>query len=101
MVACIYTDGSVMPEESRIEPGIGAAVYIPAHPEKGRQARTIAVDCKYKNDPQKPACVNTINRAELAAIKVAVDVALSEAYSGSETEVRLKYSNVYTLPLTA
>jgi ribonuclease HI len=83
----IYTDGSVLQEDSKIEPGIGAGVYIPAKPEKGRPARTIAVHCKYNSDPEHPECVNTINRAELAAIKVAVDMALTE--TGTDTEVHI------------
>jgi ribonuclease HI len=68
----IYTDGSLLSEDAHVFPGIGAAVYVPANEDKQRAEEIIAVDCHYESEPGSPACVNTINRAELAAIRVAV-----------------------------
>jgi ribonuclease HI len=69
----IYTDGSVLPGR----PGIGAAVHIPANEELEREAETVAISCKFKDSPQAEVKeeVNTINRAELVAIKVALETA--------------------------
>eukprot|EP00882_Tetradesmus_deserticola_P000535 GHRQ01000587.1.p1 GENE.GHRQ01000587.1~~GHRQ01000587.1.p1 ORF type:complete len:2327 (+),score=302.27 GHRQ01000587.1:5202-12182(+) len=67
----IYTDGSVLPKDQPTNgPGIGAAVHIPANPINGREPTTIPIDC---STPERS--VDTINRAELAAISVAMDVA--------------------------
>jgi hypothetical protein len=40
-----YTDGSVLAEDAGVFPGIGAAVYVPAHPGKQIEERALAVDC--------------------------------------------------------
>jgi ribonuclease HI len=57
-------------------PGIGAAVvHVPANADTGREERTVAIKCKYREGDTTKAEVNTINRAELAAIKVALEVA--------------------------
>jgi hypothetical protein len=41
----IYTDGSVLAADSHTFPGIGAAVYVPAHEEKHNKEKIIAIDC--------------------------------------------------------
>jgi hypothetical protein len=45
----IYTDGSVLAEGANVFPGIGAAVYVPAHPSKQIEERTMVVDCQYES----------------------------------------------------
>lgn len=64
----------MLDKDSKAFPGIGAAVHVPAHPDKQQQQQTVAVDCMFESEPGAPACVNTINRAELAAIRVAVKI---------------------------
>mgnify|MGYP006217022193 CR=1 FL=1 len=51
-------------------PGIGAAVHIPAAVDNPNL--TVYIDCAYRNDPTIQSCVNTINRAELVAIRQAM-----------------------------
>ena len=80
----IYTDGSVITSSGKSEPifpAIGAGVYIP------RTETYIPVHCFQDNDKSHPACVNTINRAELAAIEVAVDEALAQTNTGLEIHI--------------
>ena len=67
----IYTDGSVLPKDQPTNgPGIGAAIHIPANPLTGRESTTIPIDC---STPERH--VDTINRAELSAISVAMEEA--------------------------
>ncbi len=68
-----YTDGSVLQDkgDKTPAPGIGAAVHIPAAVDNPNL--TVYIDCAYRNDPTIQSCVNTINRAELAAIQVALN----------------------------
>jgi ribonuclease HI len=67
----IYTDGSVLPKDVPTEgPGIGAAAHTPANPKTGQHETTIPIDC---STPERH--VDSINRAELAAISVALDEA--------------------------
>jgi hypothetical protein len=53
-----------------------------SQPILGREERTVlplvAIKCEYREGDTVKAEVNTINRAELAAIKVALEVALDE-----------------------
>jgi len=82
----VYTDGSVTPAQPNT-PGIGAAVYIPpqntaatsTQPQHDEtmaddEGQPIAIDCAYhaNHEDAAPACVNTINRAELAGIATAI-----------------------------
>jgi ribonuclease HI len=64
-------------------------VHIPAHPCKQLQHMTVAVDCQFESEPGAPACVNTINRAELAAIRVAVTIGLKNCENTGDTEVHI------------
>eukprot|EP00775_Hariotina_reticulata_P006532 gene6532-biopygen8330 len=79
-----YTDGSVISGKGNGEereasgPGIGAAVHIPANAQAAREAMTVAISCEYRDDDELKTVVNTINRAELAAIKIALEVAPQE-----------------------
>ena len=78
----VYTDGSVLTNKKDHEPGIGAAVYIPANQHTGQPSLSIAIKCKYDNlDREHPTCVNTINRAELAAIHVALETGHTEKHA--------------------
>jgi ribonuclease HI len=83
----IYTDGSVLANREDVFPGIGAGVYIPENLRLRRQEAAIAVSCFQDNDHQQPACVNTINRAELAAIDVALKEALQNTASPPEIHI--------------
>jgi hypothetical protein len=47
----IYTDGSVLAADSHTFPGIGAAVYVPAHEEMHIKEKIIAIDCYYESEP--------------------------------------------------
>eukprot|EP00775_Hariotina_reticulata_P002296 gene2296-biopygen3834 len=77
-------DGSVISGKGNGEereasgPGIGAAVHIPANAQAARDAMTVAISCEYRDDDELKTVVNTINRAELAAIKIALEVAPQE-----------------------
>jgi len=76
----VYTDGSVLQradsdDDGNSCPGIGAAVHIPANADTGREALTVAISCEYREDDTVKQEVNTINRAELAAIRVALEFA--------------------------
>eukprot|EP00775_Hariotina_reticulata_P006095 gene6095-biopygen7890 len=79
-----YTDGSVISGKGNGEereasgPGIGAAVHIPANAQAAREAMTVAISCEYRDDDELKTVLNTINRAELAAIKIALEVAPQE-----------------------
>eukprot|EP00775_Hariotina_reticulata_P008157 gene8157-biopygen10023 len=81
-------DGSVISGKGNGEereasgPGIGAAVHIPASAQAAREAMTVAISCEYKDDDELKTVVNTINRAELAAIKIALEVAPQELLLG-------------------
>jgi ribonuclease HI len=80
----IYTDGSVLPEDMATEgPGIGAAVHIPANPQTRQPAITIHIGC---STPERH--VDTINRAELAAISVAMDEAAAQQTAASLTSAQ-------------
>lgn len=81
----IYTDGSVLANSKNTLPGIGAGIYIPANARLHRPEQTIPISCSQESDNQQPECVNTINRAELAAI----DVALQHALQSTEPEVHI------------
>jgi ribonuclease HI len=78
----IYTDGSVVTEDKQTDgPGIGAAVCILEEEEKDMslQAKvTIPIHCKLPGNQQN---ANTINRAELAAIAVALQHTCSNVNS--------------------
>jgi hypothetical protein len=43
----VSTDGSVLTDKPRGEPGIGAAVYIPANQDTGQPSVAVAIDCRY------------------------------------------------------
>jgi ribonuclease HI len=84
----VYTDGSVLANGGgENAPGIGAAAHLPAGHSRRRQrtrrAVTVAVDCIERNDPMDRTCVNTINRAELSAICVALEELADRASSRS------------------
>ena len=66
----IYTDGSVVDTGT---PGIGAAVHVPDTADS--IGNTIRVDCLLESDPPYSQNVNTIARAELSAIRVALTTA--------------------------
>jgi len=76
----VYTDGSVLQSkasenEENSCPCIGAAIHIPANADTCREESTVAISCEYREEDTLKMVVNTINRAELAAIKVALDFA--------------------------
>jgi ribonuclease HI len=75
----IYTDGSALTGTNRETPGIGAGVYIPANTRLGREERVVPIGCMQEGVPGHPPGVNTINRAELAAIDIALQTALADA----------------------
>jgi exonuclease III/ribonuclease HI len=83
----IYTDGSVLANRQDVSPGIGAGVYIPDNLRLKRHEAAIAVSCFQDSDDQQPACVNTINRAELAAIDVALKEAMQQTDSPPEIHI--------------
>jgi ribonuclease HI len=62
----LYTDGSHIKDPPEGSPGIGAAVHVP-----GPDAHTLAVACAWGGEGSDPTC-NTICRAELAALHVAI-----------------------------
>jgi ribonuclease HI len=68
-----YTDGSFIKDAPEGAPGIGAAVHVPAHLETERPEDTIHINCLQKSASTDLAYVNTIGRAELAAIHVALE----------------------------
>jgi hypothetical protein len=83
-----YTNGSVLQgkgggDDDISYPGIGAAVHVqtvlyttthvPADTDTGREERTVAIKGEYREGNTIKLEVNTINRAELAAIKVALE----------------------------
>eukprot|EP00775_Hariotina_reticulata_P002516 gene2516-biopygen4093 len=84
-----YTDGSVISGKGNGEereasgPGIGAAVHIPSNAQAAREAMTVAISCEYKDYDELKTVVNTINRAELAAIQIALEVAPQGAVRGA------------------
>ena len=113
-----YTDGSVLTGQGngkrKSGPGIGAAVHVPADDGRGRDAVTVAIDCKYLETDDDTPAVNTINRAELVAISTALE-ATSEnlllhnpslqvpsrrsgdgVHSDSETATPIQYINIAT-----
>ena len=66
-----YTDGSLVQGNTQ-GPGIGAAVYVPSH-SNDDEGELTPIDCAYYAEGgHDPACVNTINRAELAGLAVAI-----------------------------
>ncbi len=69
----IYTDGSALKKPAAGEPGIGAAVHVPAKVEAHQPNTTINVNCAYRSHGTNLTCFNTISRAELAAIHVAAE----------------------------
>jgi ribonuclease HI len=69
----IYTDGSVLSDPGEGQPGIGAAVYIPGRPAAGQIALTVPISCIHRNDSVDLTCFNTISRAELSALHVALE----------------------------
>jgi hypothetical protein len=71
----IYTDGSFVDDEALDGPGIGAAVYVPA--SQNRSARTWHIDCLQRPGESTSCNTNTIYRAELVAIHVAITEAPS------------------------
>jgi len=73
----VYTDGSVLKERPYGSSGIGAAVYIPGNAKMGRQEKVHKVPCLIEGQEHEPAAVNTINRAELAGILVALQATLN------------------------
>jgi len=71
----IYTDGSAVPEDDKTDgPGTGAAVCILPDEATARTQTTIPVFCHLPGPEQN---ANTINRAELAAIAVAIEHTLA------------------------
>jgi len=61
----VYTDGSLLGGKQTKGPGIGAAVYVPGH-------EPIPIDCAWGVEGADPTHCNTISRAEMAAIHVAI-----------------------------
>jgi hypothetical protein len=57
-----------------------------SQPILGREERTVAIKCEYREGDTVKAEVNTINRAELAAIKVALEVALELLLLGPRSQ---------------
>jgi ribonuclease HI len=72
-------------------------VYVPAHPGKQIKERALAVDCRYESQPGAPACVNTINRAELAAIQEAVEVGLQHCEDSCSTDVHIATNSLTSM----
>jgi hypothetical protein len=83
----VYTDGSVLADKEDVFPGIGAGVYIPENHRLKRQEAAIAVNCYQDSGGYQPTCVNTINRAELAAIDIAIQETLRGTDSPSEIHI--------------
>ena len=69
-----YTDGSVVPQDdsgAKLDgPGIGAAVHFPTGTQTS--SLTVHIACKVPSDKTLLCNMNTINRAELAAIHTAL-----------------------------
>jgi hypothetical protein len=57
---------------------LATSYTIPANTDTSREERTVPIKCEYREGDTIKAVVNTINRAELAAIKVAQEVAPDE-----------------------
>lgn len=67
----MYTDGSHVQSSDCAGPGIGAAVYIPGTDPQNTNSTSISVYCAWEGDGAEAKC-NTICRAELAALDVAL-----------------------------
>jgi hypothetical protein len=74
-------------------------VYVPENPRKEVEERILAVDCRYESAPGNPmlACVNTINRAELAAIQVAIEVGIKNCEEAGVKEIHIATDNLASM----
>lgn len=68
----VYTDGSHLPDKPDDAPGIGAAIFVP-------NVGVTYIQCAYQGDEANRGHCNTICRAELAAVDVAIQQTGPEA----------------------